>query len=63
MVTRGRQPDTSGGDVDLAADQQIWAHCPRCDAWFVVEDPRLETLLLCPVDLHRADMTEVRLPA
>ena len=42
--------------------QEVWGHCPRCDDWFVVEDPRLETLLLCPTDLARADATEVRLP-
>lgn len=47
----------------LQAPPEVWAHCPRCDTWFIVEAPGLETLLLCPVDLHRADETQVRLPA
>ena len=61
-----RPPEQDSADVrvqTLDAAHEVWAHCPRCDDWFVVEDPTLETLLLCPVDLQRADETQIRLPA
>ena len=33
----------------------LWGHCPQCEEWFVIEDPVLDTLYLCPQDLTRAD--------
>lgn len=48
--------------VRLDVAHEVWGHCPHCGVWFVVEDPCLDALLLCPADLHRADETQVRLP-
>lgn len=34
---------------------ELWGHCPRCDQWFLIDDPSLDALYLCPDDLARAD--------
>lgn len=62
-LKRGTRGSVGANPVVLDAVPEVWAHCPACDHWFVVEDPGLDTLLLCPVDLRRADVSEVRLPA
>jgi hypothetical protein len=54
---------TLAGPETLDDQHEVWAHCPHCHSWFVVEDPRLDSLLLCPADLHRADATRIRLPS
>lgn len=41
--------------------EQLWGRCPRCDVWFVIEDPALDSYYLCPTDLVRAASTETRL--
>ena len=51
-------PIVGGMTEDLA--HQLWAHCPTCGRWFLVEHLELDTMRLCPVDLVRADTVEWR---
>ncbi len=40
--------------------KELWGRCPKCNDWFVIDDPVLETLYLCPRDLLPATLTQWR---
>ncbi|MPZ72359.1 MAG: hypothetical protein GEU74_03890 [Nitriliruptorales bacterium] len=59
---RAKRPPAASVDLNAETLAEVWAHCASCGYWFRVADPSLDALFLCPVDLHKADEAEVRLP-
>jgi hypothetical protein len=39
---------------------ELWGRCPKCQEWFQVEDPKLESYFLCPTCLIAAYRTQWR---
>jgi hypothetical protein len=40
--------------------QELWGRCPKCGEWFVIDDPDLDALYLCPTHLLPAAVTRWR---
>ena len=40
--------------------KELWGRCPKCGTWFVIDDPDLDALYLCPWHLLPAAVTQWR---